>query len=407
MAVAISVEPCAVDAPPDDRPTPPELSVIMPCLNEARTVGVCVQKAVAALREHRINGEVIVADNGSTDSSQEIATREGARVVPVPIRGYGAALAAGIEAARGRYVMMADSDDSYDLSNLMPFLEQLRIGFQLVMGNRFRGGIENGAMPPLHRYFGNPLLTFIGRLLFQSRCKDFYCGQRAFSRDAVRAMDLQSTGMEFALEMLVKATMTGLRVTEVPVTLKPDGRGRPPHLRSWRDGWRSLRFYLLYSPKWLFLYPGIVMMLVGLLTGGWLLPRPHDVLGVTLDVHTLLYCAAAILIGFQLVSFAIFGKMLAVATGLHPRNPRLEKLFANARLETGLLIGGLLVLMGIALSMAAIARWASADFGDLNPFSIMRLVVPAALALTLGTQVVFASFYFSLLQVQCRKLRAW
>lgn len=383
-----------------------ELSVVMPCLNEQKTVGTCVGKAMACLQAHGIAGEVIVADNGSTDGSQELARSLGARVVDVPVRGYGAALAAGIAAARGRYVVMADSDDSYDLGNLTPFLEKLRAGYALVMGNRFRGGIEDGAMPPLHRYFGNPLLTFLGRLFFRSRCGDFYCGQRGFNRDAVRGLELQSTGMEFALEMLVKATMTGLRVTEVPIKLKPDGRGRAPHLRSWRDGWRSLRFYLIFSPKWLFLYPGLALMLVGLLAGAWLLPRPRELFGVRLDVHTLLYCAAAVVVGFQLVSFAAFGKMFAIATRLHPRRPKLERLFAQFPLEWALVLGGVLIVTGLGTTGLALTRWADTEFGNLNPFRVMRLVVPAVLSLILGCQVVFSSFYFSLLQVQCRKLSA-
>jgi glycosyltransferase involved in cell wall biosynthesis len=382
-----------------------ELSVVMPCLNEVRTVGVCVQKALTCLREHGIAGEVIVADNGSTDGSRELAASLGARVVPVPIRGYGAALAAGIAAARGRFVVMADSDDSYDLGNLTPFLERLRAGDDLVMGNRFKGGIDPGAMPPLHKYFGNPGLTFLGRLFFRSRCKDFYCGQRGFRRDAIRALDLQSTGMEFALEMLVKSTMTGLKVSEVPIKLAKDGRDRPPHLRSWRDGWRSLRFYLIFSPKWLFFYPGLLLMMLGLLGVAFLLPGRRHALGVNLDVHTLLYCAAATIVGFQLVSFAVFGKMLAIATGLHPRNPKIERLCNSIPLEWGLVSGLVLILAGVVTTILAVTRWAGTEFGNLDPFSVMRFVVPAVLCLILGCQVFFSSFYFSLLQVQCRKLR--
>jgi glycosyltransferase involved in cell wall biosynthesis len=382
-----------------------ELTVVMPCLNERRTVGTCVRKAMDCLERNGVAGEVIVADNGSTDGSQELAESLGARVVPVPVRGYGAALAAGIGAARGRYVVMADSDDSYDLGNLMPFLERLRAGDQLVMGNRFLGGIEEGAMPPLHRYFGNPGLTFLGRLFFRSRCRDFYCGQRGFNRDAIRGLDLQSTGMEFALEMLVKATMTGLRVSEVPIKLAKDGRGRPPHLRSWRDGWRSLRFYLIFSPKWLFFYPGLLLMAIGMIAGAWLLPGSRQLFGVNLDVHTLLYCAAATVVGFQLVSFAVFGKMLAIATGLHPRNPKVERLCNRIPLEWGLVSGAALILAGLGTTLFAVTRWADKEFGNLDPFSVMRLVVPAVLCLILGCQVFFSSFYFSLLQVQCRKLR--
>jgi glycosyltransferase involved in cell wall biosynthesis len=378
---------------------------VMPCLNEADTLEVCIAKAQRALREHHLRGEIIVADNGSTDGSIELARKLGARVVHIDRRGYGAALAGGFEQARGRFILMADSDDSYDLGNLAPFVEKLREGYDLVMGNRFKGGIEPGAMPPLHRYFGNPLLTGIGRLFFKSNCGDFYCGQRAFTREAVSKLGLQATGMEFALEMLVKATMSGMRITEVPVRLSPDGRDRAPHLRSWRDGWRSLRLFLLYSPRWLFLYPGLVLMLIGLVAGAWLLPGSRQVLGVTLDVHTLFYCAAAVFLGFQLITFGVFGKYLAVVTGLHPKNPRLERRIAMVQLEIGLAAGAVLVLLGLGLSVLAVYRWAGADFGDLDPFGTMRIVIPAVLSLTLGVQVMFSSFYLSLLQVQHRAMK--
>ena len=260
-----------------------ELSVVMPCLDEAETLATCIQKAQAALREHAIAGEIVVADNGSSDGSREIAARLGARVVPVETRGYGAALMGGIQAANGRFVIMADADDSYDFTQLMPFLAKLREGFDLVIGNRFLGGILPGAMPPLHRYLGNPVLTGIGRLFFNSPCGDFHCGMRGFRRDAVLALDLQTTGMEFASEMVVKATLLGMRVTEVPTTLSPDGRSRPPHLRSWRDGWRHLRFLMLFSPRWLFLYPGALLMLIGVVTGAWLLPEQRTIGGVVLQ----------------------------------------------------------------------------------------------------------------------------
>ena len=291
------------------------------------------------------------------------------------------------------------------MGNLMPFIEKLREGYELVMGNRFRGGIKDRAMPPLHRYFGNPGLTMIGRLFFKSPCKDFYCGQRGFSRDAIRKLELQTTGMEFALEMLVKSTMMGLRVTEVPCTLQPDGRGRPPHLRSWRDGWRSLRFFLLYSPRWLFFYPGMVLMILGTVLGMLLLPGPRRIGGVNLDVHTLLYCAAAIVVGFQLVAFSLFAKMLAIVTGLHPKNPRLEKYLAGAPLELGLVSGAALVLIGLATSVIAVLQWANTDFANLNPFQTLRVIIPAVLALTIGSQTIFSSFFLSMLQIQHRKLQ--
>ena len=253
-------------------PSDVELTVVMPCLNEAETIDVCIQKALTAMESHRLSGEVVIADNGSTDGSQAIARRLGARVVHVERKGYGSALMGGIAAARGRYVIMGDADDSYDFTAIMPFVEQLRAGNHLVMGNRFKGGIKPGAMKALHRYLGNPVLTGIGRLFFRSRCGDFHCGLRGFDRGAIVDLDLRTTGMEFASEMVVKATLQKLRISEVPTTLSPDGRSRPPHLRSWRDGWRHLRFLLLYSPRWLFFLPGIALLLCGLLTGVWLLP---------------------------------------------------------------------------------------------------------------------------------------
>jgi hypothetical protein len=381
-----------------------ELSILMPCLNEVRTLEPCIRKALGFLQEHGVCGEVIVADNGSTDGSRALAERLGARVVPVEIPGYGAALAGGIQAARGRFVIMGDSDESYDFSRLMPFVEKLREGFELVMGNRFRGGIVDGAMPSLHRYFGNPFLTAIGRLFFHSRCGDFYCGQRGFVRDTIVDLDLQTTGMEFALEMLVKATLTGAKITEVPVTLSPDGRDRAPHLRSWRDGWRSLRFYLLYSPRWLFLYPGLVLSVIGLIAGILLLAGPKRIAGITLDVHTLMYCSAAIAVGSQLVFFSVFAKFFAIVTGLHPRRPSMENLFLNARIEIGIICGAVLLVAGLAGTLFAAAGWAGHHFGNLDPFLVMRVVIPSVLALTLGCQIIFSSLYFGLLQIQCRKL---
>jgi glycosyltransferase involved in cell wall biosynthesis len=376
----------------------PEVSIVMPCLDEARTIATCIRKAYWALRENGIDGEIIVADNGSRDGSTALASHLGARVVHVTERGYGAALAAGIGQARGRFVIMGDSDDSYDFGNLMPFVQKLREGFDLVMGNRFRGGILPGAMPPMHRYFGNPLLSLLGRIFFRSPCGDFYCGQRGFRKSAVDALHLQATGMEYALEMLVKATMMGLRITEVPVTLSPDGRGRPPHLRQWRDGWRSLRFYLISSPRWLFLYPSLALMGTGLLAGGWVLTGPRHIGGLRLDIHTLIYCAAAIIVGFQLLVFSLFAKLVAIATGLHPRNPRLERLLQAGILELGLAIGTGLLLAGVGTSIDAFRRWADTQFGDLDPFRMMRIIIPAVLSITLGIQVIFSSFYLSLLQ---------
>ncbi len=380
-----------------------EVTVVMPCLNEAETLETCIRKARECLRCNDIAGEVVVADNGSADGSQEIAQRLGARLVHVRQRGYGAALQGGIEASRGRYVIMGDADDSYDFGNLMPFITKLRQGYDLVVGNRFLGGIEEGAMPPLHRYFGNPVLTAIGRLFFNSPSGDFHCGLRGFRKDSVLALELQTTGMEFASEMVVKATLLGQKITEVPTTLSPDGRSRPPHLRSWRDGWRHLRFLLLYSPRWLFLYPGLALMVIGALAGLWLLPGPRVVGSVTLDVHTLIYAAAAVFLGFQSVLFAVFSKVYAITEGLLPEDPRLSRLFQFITLEKGLVVGAILLAVGLAASLYALSDWAGRAFGALDPVETLRIVIPGVLALTLGFQVVLSSFFLSVLGLRRRQ----
>lgn len=379
-----------------------EVSVVMPCLNEAETLATCIGKALAALREANIAGEVIIADNGSSDGSVEIAERMGARVVNVRARGYGNALMGGIAVASGKYVVMGDADDSYDFGHIPRFIEQLRGGADIVMGNRFRGGIQKDAMPALHRYFGNPLLTRIGRLFFHSPVGDFYCGLRGFRKDAYERMGLRTTGMEFATEMVVKATLLQLRIAEVPTTLSPDGRNRPPHLRTWRDGWRTLRFFLLYSPRWLFLYPGMALMLAGCVLGVWLLPAPRTVGRVTFDVHTLVYAAAFVLLGFQAVAFAVFTKFFAISEGLLPPDPTLDRLFRYITLEVGLAIGAVLTLGGLAGSAYAVGAWGSKHFGALNYPQSMRLVIPAALLLTLGAQTIFASFFMSVLGLRRR-----
>lgn len=379
-----------------------ELSVVMPCLNEAETLEACICKAQQALREAGISGEIIVADNGSTDGSREIAERLGARVVRVTARGYGNALMGGIGAARGKYVVMGDADESYDFGHIPRFVAKLREGADLVMGNRFRGGIQRKAMPPLHQYFGNPLLTRIGRLFFRSPVGDFYCGIRGFRKDAYEKMGLRTTGMEFATEMVVKATLLTLRIAEVPTTLSPDGRNRPPHLRTWRDGWRTLRFFLLYSPRWLFLYPGLALILLGTLAGLWLLPFPRTVGSVTFDVHTLLYAAVAVLLGFQAIAFAVFTKVFAVSEGLHPPDPLLDRLFRYVTLEVGLLVGTALTLGGLGGSIYAVGIWGAHQFGRLDISHTLRLVIPAALSLTLGVQTIFASFFLSVLGMKRR-----
>jgi glycosyltransferase involved in cell wall biosynthesis len=375
----------------------PEVSIVMPCLNEAETLAACIEKARRFLDEARIDGEIIVADNGSTDGSQVLAEKLGARVIHVNARGYGNALMGGIAAARGRYVIMGDADDSYDFSHLMPFVEQLRAGHELVMGNRFQGGIEPGAMPASHRYLGNPVLTAIGRLFFQNPCGDFQCGLRGFNKAAIVGLDLRTTGMEFASEMVVKASLHKLRIAEVPTTLSPDGRSRPPHLRTWRDGWRHLRFLLLYSPRWLFLYPGALLMLAGIIVGAWLLPGPRTVGRVTFDVHTLVYAAMSILVGFQAIAFAVFTKVFAISEGLLPEDPRLNKAFRWITLEVGLIVGGIVALIGIVGSIHALGLWGERSFGSLDPFQMLRTVIPAVTCLTLGCQIVFSSFFLSVL----------
>ncbi len=379
-----------------------ELSVVLPCLNERETVGTCVQKAVAALRQAKILGEVIVADNGSTDGSVELAISEGARVVHVAQRGYGNALRGGIQAAQGRYVLMADSDDSYDFSHIPRFVEELRKGSDLVMGNRFLGGIRDGAMPALHRYLGNPVLTAIGRLFFNSPSRDFHCGIRAFRKDSYDRMDIRSTGMEFASEMVVKASLLRMNVSEVPTTLSPDGRSHPPHLRTWHDGWRHLRFLLMYSPRWLFLYPGLASILLGLATCIWLMPGPRRVGAVVFDFHTLAYGFGAILVGFQLLAFAVFTKVFAITEGLLPEDPRLNRMFEYIKLETGLLVGGLTVLLGITGSFLAVFTWSRNSFGPITSDNLLRLVMLSVFALILGPQIIFSSFFLSILGLRRR-----
>ena len=380
-----------------------ELSIVMPCLNERETVGICVRKAMVALCDAGIPGEVIVADNGSTDGSVEIAQTEGARLVNIEEKGYGNALKGGILAARGKYVLMADSDDSYDFSHAPRFLRQLRAGSDLVMGNRFQGGISDQAMPFLHRYLGNPVLSAIGRLFFGSPCGDFHCGMRGFRKDSFLQMDIRSTGMEFASEMVVKATLLRMKVSEVPTTLNPDGRNRPPHLRTWRDGWRHLRFLLMYSPRWLFLYPGIMLMLLGLAGCVLLLPGRRVFHGVGFDVHTLLYAFVSVLLGFQLIAFATFTKVFAITEGLLPEDPRLNRVFRWVTLETGLLVGGLLMLLGIGGSILAVSGWARQSFGALDIEHTLRIVMPSVFALTMGVQITFSSFFLSILGLRRRQ----
>jgi glycosyltransferase involved in cell wall biosynthesis len=381
----------------------PELSIVMPCLNEARTVGICVAKALRFLAAHGVAGEVIVADNGSTDGSQEIAKRLGARVVEIAERGYGNALIAGIAAASGEFVVMGDADDSYDFLGLSPFLEKLRDGYDIVLGNRFLGGISAGAMPPLHRFFGNPLLTGIGRLLYGGPSRDFYCGLRGFRRTAALALGLDAPGMEFALEMVVKARLRGLRMIEVPTTLAPDGRDRPPHLRSWRDGWRSLRFFLLLSPRGLFLWPGAFLFLVGLAVSARLMIGDIHVGGVAFAEHTLVVTTATVNLGFQTIAFWAFAKIVGIESGLLPADARFERLRRRLTVETGVVVGSLLILLGLAGNLYGLVYWSSLGFGEVDWNFLIRLVSGATTLLVLGFQCIFSVFFIYLLTYLARR----
>ena len=376
---------------------PVELSIVMPCLNESLTLGTCIKKALATMKRLGVEGEVIIADNGSTDGSQEIAANLGARVIPVRTRGYGSALRGGIAAARGQYVIMGDADDSYDFTGLEVFVNKLREGYDLVMGNRFQGGIVPGAMPFLHRYLGNPGLSWLGRVFFGCPVGDFQCGLRGFNKAAIDKLDLHTTGMEFSTEMVVKATLHKLRIAEVPTTLSPDGRDRPPHLRTWRDGWRYLRFLLLYSPRWLFFYPGALLLVLGVAISALLLPGPRTIGGATFDYHTLLAGAMAILIGFESMNFAVFSKMFATTEGLLPEDPRLSRWYKYITLEVGLIVGALLVIAGAGLWVFGLSFWRSHHFGALDPEKTLRIVIPGFVALTLGTQIILSSFFMSVL----------
>lgn len=387
----------------DTESGPTELTIVMPCLNEAETLATCIKKAKAFLDRTGVAGEVIVADNGSTDGSQAIARGLGARVVDVPVRGYGAALIAGIKAAKGKFVAMGDSDDSYDFARLDLFLEKLREGNQLVMGNRFKGGILPGAMPPLHRYLGNPVLSRIGRTFFSTSVGDFHCGLRAFDRAAMLRLNLRTSGMEFASEMVVKASLAKLRITEVPTTLSPDGRSRPPHLRSWHDGWRHLRFLLMFAPRSLFLYPGLGMIITGIVACGAVLPGPLRMGSVVFDVHTLVIGMAAILVGTQIVALFLLAKQHAIAIGVLPIGDNFRAFRRRFSLERALVFAGVLVLLGAAGIVAAIADWGSRSFGSLDYTQMMRLVVPSVTFLAVGVQVAMVAFVSSILDLEVSK----
>jgi glycosyltransferase involved in cell wall biosynthesis len=385
-----------------------ELTILMPCLNEAETLARCIETARAGLQRAGVRGEIIVADNGSTDGSQAIAEKLGARVVPVKEKGYGSALRGGVRAALGKWILMGDADDSYDFSEADRFVKKFQEGFELVMGCRLPvggGTILPGAMPWKNRHLGNPVLSFIGRLFFKCPAHDFHCGLRGFTRAAFEKMDLQTTGMEFASEMVIKSTFKRLKIAEVPVTLRPDGRSRPPHLKPWRDGWRHLRFMLLFSPRWLFLAPGIFLSLLGIILGGALSVQNLAVGGINLNVGTLMMACMAVVVGFQLIAFAFFTKVFAIAEGLLPDDPEFSRIFKWFNLEKGILLGLGILLAGILLSVRAVWIWQQAGFGQLSPEENLRRLIPAATLIVLGVQAVFSSFFMSALglKTQTRK----
>lgn len=369
----------------------------MPCLNEAETLGTCIKKARAFLTDYGLSGEIIVADNGSVDGSQQIANAMGARIVDVSARGYGAALIGGINAAHGKFVAMGDADDSYDFSALMPFLAQLREGADLVMGNRFRGGIAPRAMPPLHRWLGNPVLSFLGRAFFRIPVGDFHCGLRAFRRDSIRALSLAAPGMEFASEMVVKAAIEKLDIREVPTTLEPDGRSRPPHLRTWRDGWRHLRFLLIYAPRFLFLYPGLALSGIGLAGLAALAPGDLRVGAIEFGVHTMIFAAMAVLMGSQLIGLSIMARRYGAIVGMWPESRLMQRVRGWFTVERACIFGGAMLMLGISGAVTATSIWASLGFGGLNPSALMRLTIPSMLMACIGLQTVVTAFFIGLL----------
>ena len=379
-----------------------ELTILMPCLNESRTLKTCIDKAMKFLNDNNIDGEVLIADNGSTDGSQDIAKNAGARVVDIPEKGYGAALIGGCNAAFGKYVIMGDSDDSYDFLNLMPFVEKLREGYELVMGNRFKGGIEKGAMPPLHKYLGNPVLSFIGRVLYRSNIKDFHCGLRGYNRESIMKLNLHTTGMEYASEMVVQATLHKLKICEVPTTLKKDGRDRPPHLKSWSDGWRHLTFLLMHSPNWLFLYPGFLSFVIGLLISAKIVINPIIVNNVRFDVNTLVYSAVATIVGFQLILFYVLTKKYATLTKFIPIT-KIDKYLIKFTMNRGIFIGAILFLIGLIGSIVAICIWSNAGFGNLESSKMLRLTIPMLILFVCGIQLMFSSFFLGILEIKIRK----
>ena len=376
-----------------------ELTILMPCLNEAETIATCINKARGFLNRTRIEGEVVVADNGSTDGSVDLAVAAGARVVRIADKGYGNALIGGICAARGRFVIMADADASYDFSQLDQFVESLRADNMMVVGNRFLGGIRPGAMPLLHRYVGNPLLSFAGRLFFSSGVGDFHCGLRGINRVAAMRLDLRSPGMEFASEMIVKATLAGWRIAEVPTVLSPTGRSRAPHLRSWQDGWRHLRFLLMMSPRWLMLYPGASLIGIGVSTQIAIAGGPIVVSGVGFDIHTMLYAGGAVILGTQLILFSLLARTVGVLKKVLPMSAPLARFLRVFTLERGILLGLVLGISGFGLGAYSVFSWAQARLAALDPAIVMRVAIPSVTLILAGAEIIFSSFLLRLIDV--------
>jgi len=384
--------------------SPLELTILMPCLNEAETISICVAKAKSFLARAGITGEVLIADNGSSDGSVALAQRDGARVIAVAERGYGAALRAGVAAARGRFVVMGDADDSYDFAGLDPFIAKLRAGYDLVMGNRFAGGIAPGAMPFLHRYLGNPVLSFIGRVFFRAKIGDFHCGLRGFRRDAILGLDLRTSGMELASEMVVRAAIVNLNIAEVPTTLAVDGRSRPPHLRTWHDGWRHLRFLLLFCPRWLFLYPGLALAALGALGVALLFPGPLMLSpDFGIDDHTFLVSAIAILVGVQVTGFGVIARHFTAASTLLPPSRPLVALLSVISLERGLMIAAGVIAAGIAGVVWSLWQWSLVDFGPLTAPVVMRVLTFALVLIAIGVQLAFMLFLLGVIDLFLRK----
>jgi glycosyltransferase involved in cell wall biosynthesis len=384
-----------------------ELTILMPCLNEAETLATCIGKANAYLAGSGVRGEVLIADNGSTDGSQAIATSLGARVVPVAEKGYGAALQGGIAAAHGRYVIMGDADDSYDFGALDGFVSRLRGGADLVMGNRFRGGIESGAMPALHKYVGNPVLSFLGRLFFHIETGDFHCGLRGFNAETIRALNLQTTGMEFASEMVVRSALAGLKIEEVPTTLKPDGRSRPPHLRTWRDGWRHLKFLLMYNPRWLFFIPGMTLFGVGLVFALLLLFGPLRVIdNMSLDLNTFTAACFMMVAGVQLVTVGLISRYYAHVTGVLPATSRSDWLTRNISTDRLVLDAAVLLGAGILFFGYAVVRWANLGFGPLDDSEIPRIVVLSLSLIVIALQLFFSAFLLGVLEIPIKQRKS-